>query len=61
MVHCGAIVDDFRYSDPQSIGDLISSSTRGLSPLPVHESNQIAIGKYAQNIRPYLKLNVKSS
>jgi hypothetical protein len=31
------------YYDPKSLGDLISSSTRGLSPLPVHESNRITI------------------
>jgi hypothetical protein len=37
------ILKDARYSDPKSIGDLIFSSTRGLSPLPVHESNRIAI------------------
>jgi hypothetical protein len=26
-----------QYSDPKSIEDLISSSTRGLSPLPVSD------------------------
>ncbi|WP_272147292.1 hypothetical protein [Spirulina subsalsa] len=44
------------YSDPKSIGDLISSSTRGLSPLPVHESKRIAIALMCGQPSQYLML-----
>jgi hypothetical protein len=49
-----AIPKRSKYRSPQSIEDLISSSIRGLSSLPVHEPHRVAMDN---GIKPFLRVH----